>query len=237
MNSNKTIIITGISRGLGKSLLLEALKHEHLNVIGISRNTQLVKNEFVNSVRKPYLIDFNLSDEREDYTRLVQLIIKEFGTVDYLINNAATINVKPFMEFTSNEIENLYKINVFSVLKLIREISPLMQNKQTRSHIVNISSMGGYQGSIKFPGLSIYASTKAAIANLTEGLAVEFAEKNISINCLAIGAVQTEMLKSAFPDYNGGVKPETMADYVLNFTIRAHQVFNGKILPVSNSTP
>jgi len=112
-----------------------------------------------------------------------------------------------------------------------------MQNKQTRSHIVNISSMGGYQGSIKFPGLSIYASTKAAIANLTEGLAVEFAEKNISINCLAIGAVQTEMLKSAFPDYNGGVKPETMADYVLNFTIRAHQVFNGKILPVSNSTP
>jgi short-subunit dehydrogenase len=237
MNSNKTIIITGISRGLGKSLLLEALKHENLNVIGISRNSQIIKNEFINLNKKPFLIDFNLSDSAEDYNRLFRIIKKEFGSVDYLINNAATINVKPFLKFSHSEIENLYQVNVFSVLKLIQELCPLMQNNPTRSHIVNISSMGGYQGSVKFPGLSIYASTKAALANLTEGIAVEFAEKNISVNCLAIGAIQTEMLKSAFPDYAGGVSSDTMADYVLNFTTQAHKVYNGKILPVSNSTP
>lgn len=237
MSSNKTIIITGVSRGLGKAMLLEALKLPNLNVVGISRNTAKLQEEFNTQGLKPHLINFDISATDSDFQNLADTLEDRYNNVDYLINNAATILVKPFMEFNTNEISSLYHTNVFSTLNLIKNISPLMGKSPDKSHIVNISSMGGFQGSVKFPGLSIYASTKAALANLTEGLAVEFADKNVAVNCMAIGAVKTEMLKNAFPDYDGGVAPEIMAKYIINFTLTGYQVYNGKILPVSNSTP
>ena len=97
--------------------------------------------------------------------------------------------------------------------------------------------MGGFQGSSKFPGLSAYSASKAALANLTECLAEELKEKNICANCLALGAVQTEMLETAFPGYVAPVKSREMASFIAYFATRGHQFYNGKILPVSVSTP
>lgn len=97
--------------------------------------------------------------------------------------------------------------------------------------------MGGFQGSAKFPGLSAYSSSKAALACLTECLAEEFKDKNIAFNCLALGAVQTEMLNEAFPGYKAPLNASDMAAYIANFSINGHQYFNGKIIPVSLSTP
>ena len=93
------------------------------------------------------------------------------------------------------------------------------------------------QGSAKFPGLTAYSSSKAAIAGLTECLAEELKDKNISVNCLAIGAVQTEMLEEAFPGYKAPLSPKQMAEYIFDFALKGHQYYNGKILPVSSSTP
>ena len=84
-------------------------------------------------------------------------------------------------------------------------------------HILNIGSMGGYQGSVKFPGLSIYSSTKGALAVLTECLAEEFKETSVNFNCLCLGSVQTEMLEEAFPGYQAPISPKEMANYFLNF--------------------
>jgi NAD(P)-dependent dehydrogenase (short-subunit alcohol dehydrogenase family) len=109
--------------------------------------------------------------------------------------------------------------------------------KKTKTHIVNISSIGGFQGSVKFAGLSSYSSSKAALVGLTECMAEEFKEKNITVNCLALGAVQTEMLAEAFPGYEAPVKPIQMADYIFDFTTKGHDYYNGKVLPVSLSTP
>jgi len=97
--------------------------------------------------------------------------------------------------------------------------------------------MGGFQGSVKFKGLSYYSASKAAIACLTECLATEFADSGISVNCLALGAVQTEMLNEAFPGYKAPVDSLQMAEYITDFALRGHKVFNGKILPVAMSTP
>ena len=109
--------------------------------------------------------------------------------------------------------------------------------KKQKSHILTISSMGGFQGSAKFAGLSAYSSSKAAIAGLTECLAEEFKGKNIAVNCLAIGAVQTEMLAEAFPGYKAQLLPFQMAEYIMDFAAKGHLYYNGKILPVSLSTP
>ena len=104
-------------------------------------------------------------------------------------------------------------------------------------HILNISSMAGFQGSTKFPGLSAYSASKAAIASLTECLASEFKETQITINCLAIGAVQTEMFAEAFPGYEAPMSPSDMAAFIKDFTIDGHMYFKGQIIPVSTATP
>ena len=105
------------------------------------------------------------------------------------------------------------------------------------SHIVNISSIGGVQGSSKFSGLSLYSASKGAISILTECLAEELKESKISVNALALGAVQTEMLAEAFPGYKAPLSATEMAKYIYDFALTGNKYYNGKILPVSISTP
>jgi len=97
--------------------------------------------------------------------------------------------------------------------------------------------MGGVQGSAKFAGLSAYSSSKAAVIGLMELLAEEWRDMGISCNSLALGAVQTEMLAEAFPGYEAPTTAEEMAAYILQFGLEGHRYFNGKVLPVSKSTP
>ena len=101
------------------------------------------------------------------------------------------------------------------------------------THIVNIGSMAGFQGSDKFPGLTLYSATKGAIAAYTECLALELRDKNIIVNCLALGSVNTEMLQQAFPGLVAKVEPAEMAEYVLDFCLVQHNFMNGKVVPVS----
>ena len=97
--------------------------------------------------------------------------------------------------------------------------------------------MGGFQGSIKFPGLAAYSTSKAAICSFTELFAEEYKDSGISMNCLCLGAVQTEMLQEAFPGYEAPMNPEEMAEFICEFTLNAHRWMNGKVIPVSLSTP
>jgi len=97
--------------------------------------------------------------------------------------------------------------------------------------------MGGFQGSVKFPGLSAYSASKAALHTLTECLALELAEQEIKVNCLALGSAQTEMLEQAFPGYVSPVMAFEMGKYIADFALTGHRFFNGKILPVAISTP
>jgi NAD(P)-dependent dehydrogenase (short-subunit alcohol dehydrogenase family) len=124
--------------------------------------------------------------------------------------------------------------NFFGTASLIRALVPMMPEG---SHIVNISSMGGFQSSSKYKGLSYYSASKAALACLTECLANEFKEYGIIINCLALGAVQTEMLDEAFPGYKAPVNAVEMAEYISGFVLTGNKFFNGKILPVAIGNP
>lgn len=156
--------------------------------------------------------------------------------VDVLVNNAGLLRNAPFSQLTDADFEEVYRTNVFAPVRLIRQLLPLMGGNRT-THIVNMGSMGGFQGSSKFPGLSAYSSSKSALAGLTECLAEEFNEQNIKVNCLAIGAVQTEMLAQAFPGFQASLTAGQMAAYVADFALNAHRYYNGKVLPVSSTTP
>jgi NAD(P)-dependent dehydrogenase (short-subunit alcohol dehydrogenase family) len=155
---------------------------------------------------------------------------------DILINNAGILVNKPFLELSPDETMKMFSTNLMVPAKLIRQLYKHMGGA-TPTHVVNIGSMGAVQGSVKFPGLSLYSASKGALAVLTECLAVEFADKNIFVNYLAIGAVQTEMLSQAFPGYKAPVSAEEIADFIAEFARNGYRYFNGKILPVSLSTP
>ena len=134
----------------------------------------------------------------EDYDRVEAFVKKEWAHVEILINNAGTLLNKPFADTTFEDFQQVYSTNVFGVAELTRRMIPFMPKK---GHVVTISSMGGVQGSVKFPGLSAYSSSKGAVITLTELLAEEYKESGPSFNVLALGAVQTEMLAEAFPGY------------------------------------
>ena len=141
---------------------------------------------------------------------------------------------KSYNQLLSNDIDEMLNTNVKAPFLLIQKLVPFMKKG---SHIVNIGSMGGFQGSAKFSGLSIYSASKAALAILTECLAEELKDLEIQVNCLALGATQTEMLRSAFPDYTAPLKAFEMARFIAEFALNGNKYFNGKILPVSISTP
>ena len=114
----------------------------------------------------------------------------------------------------------------------------LLSQLTDRAHVIAISSVGGVQGSVKFPGLTNYSSSKGAINVLMECFQAEFTEfSQWSFNTLALGAVQTEMLSEAFPDYVAPLQPEELSPFIYTFASTAGQVMRGKIIPVSLSTP
>jgi NAD(P)-dependent dehydrogenase (short-subunit alcohol dehydrogenase family) len=225
------IIITGASRGIGFETTQLFLNNNH-QVFCLTRNTESLEN----------LSHPNLHILQTDLTSTVSIshsvdIIKtKVNHIDIIINNAGSIVNKAFDKIDYKELEIVYKVNVFAPFYLIQQLIHHL-GRHSKAHVVNISSMGGFQGCAKFPGLSAYSSSKAAIAGLTECLAEEFKDKNISVNCLAIGAVQTEMLEEAFPGYQAPLKPVQMAEYIYDFSINGHKYYNGKILPVSSTTP
>jgi 3-oxoacyl-[acyl-carrier protein] reductase len=230
------IIVTGASRGIGYELVKQFSANSQATIFAVSRNLQKLeqlKKECVHSNVIPLVCDISKED---DIKKMVSEIKKHTGAIHFFVNNAGAIVNKPFLELTLADQEYVYKVNVFSVMSLIQRLLPMM-DENSRSHIVNISSMGGFQGSAKFAGLSAYSSSKAALACLTECLAEEFKDKNISFNCLALGAVQTEMLNEAFPGYQAPVSAPEMASYISDFVLNAHKIMNGKIVPVSLSTP
>ena len=117
---------------------------------------------------------------------------------------------------------------------MTRIVLPFMKSN---GHVVTISSMGGIQGSMKFPGLAAYSSSKGAVITLTELLAEEYKQTGPQFNILALGAVQTEMLAEAFPGYLAPTTAIEMAEYIFDFSLNGNKYYNGKVLQVSNSTP
>jgi NAD(P)-dependent dehydrogenase (short-subunit alcohol dehydrogenase family) len=178
-------------------------------------------------------LSFDLTNE-DDYKKVEDFIKDEWRHVDILINNAGTLINKPFSETTFENFNDVYKTNVFGVAEMTRVVIPFMKKE---SHVVTISSMGGVQGSMKFSGLAAYSSSKGAVITLTELLAEEYKETGPSFNVLALGAVQTEMLKEAFPDYKAPTTALEMAQYIFEFSLNGNKYYNGKLLQVSNSTP
>ena len=225
----KNVIITGTSRGIGFELA-QIFAKKGYQVLALSRNSEPLENLTIKNITT---LSIDLSKENE-LKKITNFVNSNWKTVDILINNAGKLINKPFEKLTTSDFLESYQVNVFSVAELTRQLIPFLKKG---SHVVNISSIGGVQGSMKFPGLAAYSSSKGALITLTELLAEEYKEQQIAFNVLALGAVQTEMLEEAFPGYKAPVSAIEMADYIFNFALTGNKFYNGKILQVSSTTP
>ena len=231
------IIITGASSGIGFEAALEFSLQKQNKIVAIARNADKLRKllEIARSINPECtLLPVEFDIVNDDYAALMPFLKERLGNIDILINNAGTLINKPFLETTEADLGEMLQSNVIAHFRMIRNVLPLMHSG---SHIVNIGSMGGFQGSVKFPGLSAYSASKAALHTLTECLAFELAETGIKVNCLALGSAQTEMLEAAFPGYQSPVMAFEMGKYIADFAKTGHKFFNGKIIPVAVTTP
>ena len=231
------IVITGASKGIGFHTALLLSDQEH-SVVAISRNKKNLQNlqelsKKRNSSTKLVTLACDISDEGV-MSKITDEIKSQFKHLDVLINNAGVLINKPFSELQIKDWMNVFSTNVFGAVNVTKNLLPLMSEG---SHIVNISSMGGFQGSVKFNGLSAYSSSKAALVNLSECLAEELKDRKIAVNCLCLGSVQTEMFSEAFPGMKAALTEEEMAKFIARFSTENQHFFNGMVIPVSNSTP
>lgn len=232
------IVITGASSGVGFEAVLDLILDNNHQVVALARSEEKLTQ--LHSIAKGLNPDCTLYPAKfdivhDDYPEaLIPFVKNKLGSVDILINNAGVLINKPFTESTQLDFAEMLQTNLLGHIKMIQNLLPLMN---PGAHIVNIGSMGGFQGSVKFKGLSAYSASKAALHTLTECLAYELAESNIKVNCLALGSAQTEMLELAFPDFQSPVQAFEMGKYIADFALTGHKFFNGKIIPVAVSTP
>lgn len=237
-NLSMIVMITGASRGIGFDTALSLAASPDNTILALSRDAKKLcalaaKAKEMHGHDNIRTLPFDITQPDESaFTDLID----QAGGLDVLINNAGYLVNKPFEDMEPEDWQMAYESNVLGPAWLIKLSLPYLRKSKT-PHVLNIGSMGGFQGSSKFPGLSVYSSSKAAIANLTECLAEEYKADGIVFNCLSLGSVQTEMLAEAFPGYRAPLTSEEMGGFISWFAREGGRFFNGKILPVSVSTP
>lgn len=225
----KNVIITGTSRGIGLALVQYFSDKGH-NVLALSRSPEKITSL---KLANTHAMAFDIT-QAEAHQSVLDYVQENWKRVDVLLHNSGAIINKPFSQISTEEFRYVYEVNVIGVAAFTKTLLSVLTKQ---SHVVCVSSMGGIQGSMKFPGLSAYSTSKAAVLSLVELLAEEYKESGPSFNGLALGAVQTEMLEEAFPGYKAPLSPEEMASYIADFSLTGAKFYNGKILQVSSTTP
>lgn len=229
------ILITGASRGIGREIALNLSENPDNHIFTISRSSELLlslsreaKHDNISYVAE----DINLLSKKPE--KLLELVKYEFKKLNILINNAGVLIPKAFADMDQDDDDISISTNFTAPMRIIRSLLPIIP---ADGHIVNISSMSGYQGSAKYGGLSVYGAAKGALSILSESLAAEFGSAGPSINSLSPGAVQTEMLDKAFPGFNAPIQADKMAEFICWFALNGNKFFNGQNLPVTVGNP
>ncbi|TXC78483.1 SDR family NAD(P)-dependent oxidoreductase [Luteibaculum oceani] len=227
-------IVLGASRGIGYALVKELLRKGQ-SVFALSRSLEPL-NALNEGGGKLLLkaLDVSREDSVEEFFE--EIGKEELLKVRGIIYCAGLLVNKSFTELTLADWTKVYATNVFGPASFCKQFIIRSGVRERVNHLF-IGSMGGFQGASKFPGLSAYSSSKAAIACMSDCLAEEYKEGGHTFNTLSIGAVQTEMLEQAFPGYEAPVSPEEMAEFIADLVCRQKLLINGKNIPVSLSTP
>lgn len=206
--TNKTAIVTGASKGIGKSIAL-TLGREGAHVVATARTTEAIDSvvdqlEQMGVDSLAVTADLSIDD---DIQRIADEALSRFGRIDILVNNAAIIHPRiDLVNFDATLWRQVVDVNLTSAALLTKAVLPTMiQNGSGK--IINISSIGGRKGG---RGRSAYRVTKAALISLTESVAAEVKEYGIDVNCICPGGVDTEGFREAFGNQGREDNPKLM---------------------------
>ena len=186
---NKKILVTGATGGIGDSIVKKFLSLD-ANVLGTGTN-----NEKLEALKKNYpkieTVKFDIS-EHEKIDEFIENVFSKLGGLDILINNAGITKDNLSLRMKNDEWQKIIDINLSSTFYLCKSaIKKMLKNKYGR--IVNITSIVGHTGNI---GQANYSASKAGVVAMSKSLAIEYAKKNISVNCVSPGFIQTKMTEN-----------------------------------------
>lgn len=226
---NKTILVTGGSRGIGAATALLAARKGYNVCVNYNRDktsAEKIANEILESGLRAITVQADISSEK-DVLRMFETTINEFGYIDALVNNAGILEKQMRLdEMSAERFERVFSINITGYFLCAREAVRMMSTKHggRGGAIVNVSSIAAKAGS---PGEYIdYAATKGAVDTMTTGLAREVAEEGIRVNCVRPGFIYTDIhisggepdrvnrIKDFIPMKRGG-HPEEVAGAIL----------------------
>ncbi len=192
--ANKVIIITGASSGIGKATAHKLAKKGAKVVLTARREERL--NDLANSIKSDSgtaLVVTGDVTKKSDFDNLVKKTLREFGTIDVLINNAGLMPLSYIKKLKTDEWEKMVDVNIKGVLNGVAAVIPTMI-EQKSGHVINIASSAAHN---YFPGGAVYCATKAAIKMFSEGLRQELAPKyGINVTSIEPGAVSTELMNT-----------------------------------------
>ncbi|MBK8946584.1 MAG: 3-oxoacyl-[acyl-carrier-protein] reductase [Ignavibacteriae bacterium] len=196
MSENKVAVITGGTRGIGRAIVNAFADNSNLgfqtNIAFIYNSSELIakeiENQFLNSGISVIGYKVNISST-EDSQKIIDEVLNKFGRIDFLVNNAGITKDNLLLRMSEKDFDDVININLKSVFNLTKAaFKPMMKQKFGR--IVNISSVVGLIGNA---GQANYAASKAGIIGFTKSTAKEFASRNINVNAVTPGFIETEM--------------------------------------------
>lgn len=240
--SNKTALVTGGSRGIGKAIsikLAEAGCDIAINYLQNEKEAVKVAEAIKNLGRKSCLIQADLAD-REQVFKMVESTVNLLGKIDILINNAGVWEYNPIDSMTESNLKRTIDINLMGCFYTSSAVVPYMK-KQKSGNIIYISSTAGQRGEAHY---SPYAATKSGLIGLTKSLAAELVDDNIRVNCVAPGWVKTDMSIPSLADEYGqehlkkilmkrAAEPEELAGPVLFLASDLASFITGEVLNVN----
>lgn len=203
---NKTIIVTGGSRGIGASIVKLLAREKHNVILNYNQSEEKAKKIKQELQEEGFVIEIFKADvsKREEVKKLIQFTLKKFGTIDVLINNAGVSQIRLFTDITDKEWNEIIQSNLTSVFYCSQETLPTMIHNKNGC-IINISSIWGMTGGACEVAYSV---TKAGIDGMTKALAKELGPSNIRVNSIAPGAIDTDMNKGTTQEEWEEIKKE-----------------------------
>lgn len=195
--SNKTVIVTGASQGIGKSIASNFAK-EGANVVLASRNVGLLKKleNKIGAPKRTLVVKTDVT-EIDDIEKMVDQTIDKFGNIHILINNAGIDEVRRIEDVTPDHLDKIWDVNIKGVIFCSKAVTPYMKENEY-GKIINISSICGKDGNAFH---TAYVTSKFAVIGFTQTLAEELIPFNINVNAVCPGPIETEIFKNFFKIY------------------------------------
>jgi NAD(P)-dependent dehydrogenase (short-subunit alcohol dehydrogenase family) len=212
----KTAVITGAGRGIGAAAA-KLLAASGVNIVLASR-TEKELRQVAADIEKAggvaLAVPTDIADE-SSVEKLFQQSKNKFGPVDILVNNAGYLKVSELVDQRTDDWDRTFAVNLRGTFLCSREAFRQMKEAKHGGAIVNVSSLAGIRGVEKFSGTAAYVASKHGVVGLTEVLSLEGKPLGIRVNCIAPGAVDTQIIRENFPAFKATTKPEEIASIIL----------------------